>query len=386
MSHAPARSAPATMNQRLILQGDLSAIELADLLTFLSMIRGSGRLELRRSEFERTIHWNRGEVVFATSSSPEHALGQFLLRNGKITVEQHRRSLEMLTEGTRLGKLLVQLGYLSPKDLWWSVKHQVLEIIYSLFSWKEGSFSFFETDEELGERITLSINTSTIIMEGVRRLDEGARIREKIPDLEVPFARVPGAEAELDQLEISAAERGVYDRIDGTRTVRDLIRVSEMPEFEVTHILYRLLTARLIESVPAETVSRPVFLDVEDSPDLLKVVSTYNEMFQRLFAALSASIGEQRAHEVFVSGLQSADTDELWTGIFFDREGRFDENMLIANISELPFERRKKSLDEGLNTLLSIQLFEASQFLDPVSRVDVFRFISDRKAQLEAAR
>jgi len=59
---------------------------------------------------------------------------------------------------------------------------------------------------------------------------------------------------------------------------------------------------------------------------------------------------------------------------------RFDENMLIANISELPFERRKAVLDEGLNTLLSVQLFEVSQHLDSAGKVDVFRFISDQKA------
>ncbi|HUR79490.1 MAG TPA: hypothetical protein VM733_01900, partial [Thermoanaerobaculia bacterium] len=61
------------------------------------------------------------------------------------------------------------------------------------------------------------------------------------------------------------------------------------------------------------------------------------------------------------------------------------ENMLIANISELPFERRKAVLDEGLNTLLSVQLFEVSQHLDSAGKVEVFRFISDQKANLEKA-
>ena len=68
------------------------------------------------------------------------------------------------------------MGAISPKDLWWGVKNQALEIIYSLFSWKEGSFVFGDTADELvNERIVLSINTSTVIMEGIRRLDESAR-------------------------------------------------------------------------------------------------------------------------------------------------------------------------------------------------------------------
>src|SRR5438046_7897872 len=91
-------------------------------------------------------------------------------------------------------------------------------------------------------------------------------------------------------------------------------------------------------------------------------------MFGRLFEALDNAVGEEQAREIFMGVLQNAETDELWAGVFFDQFGRFDENMLIANISELPFERRKAVLDEGLNTLLSVQLFEVSQHLDAAGR------------------
>jgi hypothetical protein len=158
-----------------------------------------------------------------------------------------------------------------------------------------------------------------------------------------------------------------------------------MTEFEVTRILFQLLSARLIEVAPEEKSFRPVFLDVEDSPELLKVISTYNDMFGRLYEALQNAVGEDSAREIFMTALQQSESDELWAGVFFDQYGRFDENMLIANISELPFERRKAVLDDGLNTLLSVQLFEVSQHLDAAGKVDVFRFISDQKASIEKA-
>jgi hypothetical protein len=167
--------------------------------------------------------------------------------------------------------------------------------------------------------------------------------------------------------------------------VRELTGRSELTEFEVTRILFQLLSARLIEPMPEEKSFRPIFLDVEDSPELLKVISTYNDMFGRLFEALERTVGEDQARDIFMTILQNAETDELWAGVFFDQYGRFDENMLIANISELPFEKRKAVLDEGLNTLLSVQLFEVSQHLDQAGKVDVFRFISDQKASLEKA-
>ena len=351
------------------------------------MIRGTGKLLLRHDPLERSIHWKDGEIVFAASNSPEHSLGMFLLRNGKITPEQYEESKRRVTAQLRHGKLLVQMGAISPKDLWWGVKNQALEIIYSLFSWKDGSFVFGDAaDELLNERIVLSINTSTVIMEGIRRLDETAMIREKITSLDMVFLKVPGAVPDFASLEMSDHEVALYNNIDGKQTIRALVGRSEMTEFEVTRILFQLLSARLIEVSPEERAFRPVFLDVEDSPELLRVISTYNDMFGRLYQALLGAVGEETARDIVMTAMQNADSDELWSGVFFDQYGRFDENMLIANISELPFERRKAVLDEGLNTLLSVQLFEVSQHLDSAGKVDVFRFISDQKASLEASR
>jgi len=370
-----------------ILQGDLSRIQLPDVLSFLSMIRGSGKLVLQhRGDLERTIHWKDGEIVFAHSNSPEHSLGQFLLRNGKITAAQYEESKRRVTQQMRHGKVLVQMGAISPKDLWWGVKHQALEIIYSLFVWKDGSFAFLDSNDELtNERIVLSINTATVIMEGIRRLDESARIREKITTLEMVFAKVPGAEPDFSGMDLSATEIEVYNNIDGKLDIRELIGKSDLTEFEVTRILFQLVSARMIEVATEEKGFRPVFLDVEDSPELLKVISTYNDMFGRLYDALQRAVAEEAARDIFMTALQAAESDDLWSGVFFDQFGRFDENMLIANISELPFERRKAVLDEGLNTLLSVQLFEVSQHLDSAGKVDVFRFISDQKASLERA-
>jgi hypothetical protein len=373
------------MSELPILQGDLERIQLPDVLSFISMIRRSGKLVLHHAQLERTLVWKDGDIVFATSNSPEHSLGQFLLRNGKITQQQYEESKRRVTPQLRHGKLLVQMGAISPKDLWWGVKNQALEIIYSLFSWQAGSFAFVESTEELsGEKIVLSLNTSSVIMEGIRRLDESGRIKERIPNLDVIFIKVPGAAPDFAHLEMSDAEVAVYNDIDGRRSVRELIGLSaDLTEFEVTRILFQLVSARLIEVAPEERGFRPVFLDVEDSPELLKVISTYNDMFGRLYDALQSAVGEDAARDIFMTALQQADGDELWSGVFFDQYGRFDENMLIANISELPFEKRKMVLDEGLNTLLSVQLFEVSQHLDSARKVDVFRFISDQKASLE---
>ncbi len=371
------------MTEKLALQGDLSVVAVADVLSFVSMIRRSGNLSFSRGDQRRVIYWIRGEMVFATANAPEYSLGQFLLRNGKITKDQFEESRQRMTADTRHGKVLVQMGAISPKELWWGVKNQVLEIIYSLFAWEDGEFSFHESDEQIRERILLSLNTATIIMEGIRRLDERALIQERITSLDTVYALAHGAEGHLAELDLDPEETALFHLIDGTRTIRDLVRSAELTEFETLRILYQLETARVIEEVRQEKKRGPVFLDVEDSPELLRIISTYNDMFGYVFDAFAGAVGDVRARDIFMATLETSATNELWNGVFFDQFGRFDENMLIANISELPFEQRKAVLEEGLNSLLSLHLFEVSQHLDGGGKGDVFRFISDRKAQLE---
>lgn len=369
--------------EKLAIQGDLSVVSVADVFTFVSMIRRTGKLTFRQGELLRVIYWNRGEIVFATSKSTEHSLGQFLLSNGKITQEQFEESRRRVEGGTRHGKVLVQMGAISPKELWWGVKNQVLEIIYSLFAWEEGEFAFHESDEQIRERILLSLNTSSIIMEAIRRLDERALIQERITSLDTVYVTLAGAEAHLSELDLAAEEAELFHLIDGNRTIRDLIRSSQLTEFETLRFLDQLARARVIEEVREERKRGPVFLDVEDSPELLRIISTYNDMFGYVFEAFAAAVGEDQARDIFMATLARAGASELWNGVFFDQYGRFDENMLIANISELPFEERKATLEEGLNNLLSLHLFEVSQHLDGGAKTGVFRFISDQKAQLE---
>src|SRR5205085_5012189 len=132
----------------------------------------------------------------------------------------------------------------------------------------EGTFTFLDSVDELAaERIVLAINTPSAIMEGIRRLDETARIKEKVPSVEMVFMKLPNATPDFRSLDMSDHEINVYRNIDGKLTVRELIGKSEMTEFEVCRILFQLLSARLIEMAPEEKSVRPVFLDVEDSPE-----------------------------------------------------------------------------------------------------------------------
>src|SRR5687767_14970888 len=88
----------------------------------------------------------------------------------------------------------------------------------------------------------------------------------------------------------------VFGGVGGKRSVRDLVRKVDLTEFEILQGLYQLLSARLIEEVHQEAAPRP---DVEDLSTLRNVIDRYNQMFSRLFDAVSGTAGPKRAGDLF---------------------------------------------------------------------------------------
>ena len=66
------------------------------------------------------------------------------------------------------------MGALTPQELWSGVQSQVREIVFSVFQWDEGQFHFEESVLPEKERITLDLDVTALVLEGMRRMDAQA--------------------------------------------------------------------------------------------------------------------------------------------------------------------------------------------------------------------
>ncbi len=232
------------MSVKPILNGDLSSVALAAIISLLNLSRKTGVLRCIRGAETRTIFWEQGEVVFARSNSVRDSLGCFLVRRGLITEEQNSESARRITPDLRHGKVLVRLGFMTTEQLWWAVKNQVLEIVYGLFHWTTGYFEFVEGPIESREKITLAVPTTKIVMEGIRRLDEWNKFATRIRDATVILEPVPERRpaGPRDQ-EVSAEEKKILLLVDGRRSVGEISRLSGQGEFETYAALYEAMQA-----------------------------------------------------------------------------------------------------------------------------------------------
>lgn len=155
----------------LTLSGNIQDTPLPDVLEGLRIMKATGTLVVRPGNAQKTLYLDEGKIVFAASTDTRDRLGEVMVKAGKLTRANLETALQISkrTAGfKKLGAILVENGFVSPKDLFAGLKLQVKEIIYSIFILEEGAYQF---DKNLPpDIIPLQINMQELIQEIIERM------------------------------------------------------------------------------------------------------------------------------------------------------------------------------------------------------------------------
>jgi hypothetical protein len=266
----------------MALEGTLRDFSLADIFQLIGLQRKTGVLTLRGMDDTVTVTFLDGKVVGADSLNRrlENRLGTVLIRTGFLTQDQLNRALEIQKETLqRLGFILTHYGIISQDSLREAIQLQIMQIVYRLFRWKDGDYHFSqETTIEYDRDNVVPITAESILMEGARMIDEWPIIEKRIRSYDMVFRKkltdqeivVVGAD-EADEIDfdgnsrkrkgfgdtirISQEEKSIYDAVDGTMTVNDIVESARLSEFDTNKALYELLTRDLIEEVRGQSAA-----------------------------------------------------------------------------------------------------------------------------------
>jgi hypothetical protein len=266
----------------MALEGTLRDFSLADIFQLIGLQRKTGVLTLRGKDDTVTVTFLDGKVVGADSLNRrlENRLGTVLMKTGFLTQDQLNRALDIQKETLqRLGFILTHYGIISQESLREAIQLQIMQIVYRLFRWKDGDYHFSqETTIEYDRDNVVPITAESILMEGARMIDEWPIIEKRIRSYDMVFRKkltdqeivVSGDADEIDfdgditrsrrrglsdKIRISQEEKSIYDLVDGTMTVSDIVEVSRLSEFDTNKALYELLTRDLIEEVRGESAA-----------------------------------------------------------------------------------------------------------------------------------
>jgi len=231
-----------------IFEGPLAENPLPEVLQKIYCYRVPGVLTVSRPGGSKQVFISGGEVIFASSSYEADRLGEFLLARGAITQAQYDESVRRLrVTGKRQGALFVEMGALLPRDLYRAVKEQVVAIVWSLFNWTDGRISFNVGKFKEEEIIKLNLDTRTVILEGIKKVEDPKRVVKWLGRKEDVFEPTANALLLLSSLGLSPEDKKIFRAADGVRTFLDILKVTHLEAGEAARTLYALFVLGLIQ-------------------------------------------------------------------------------------------------------------------------------------------
>jgi len=238
------------------LAGDLAAITLSEVLSWLQEQGLTGCLRMVDGDARVELYLQRGRVDFAAAVGvgEDLLLGRFAVEQGALTPEALTEVLDArarsLAPPRLFGVELVARGLLTESQLQAAMARQTAEVVYETLRWTQGRFSFQAVTPaafpEVARSAALSLSVDSLLLEGFRRVDEWRVIEREIDDFDLIFVPNEAKIAEVARGQLTSDEIAVLEFVNGRTPVKEIIRTLRMGSFDVSKILFRLLRTRLI--------------------------------------------------------------------------------------------------------------------------------------------
>jgi len=358
----------------LVMAADVRAFPLADVLNLVHTSAKSGFLFFEDDSHAKSVYLHRGEVVFATSNQSFDRLGETLLRVGMITPPQFDAARRSYSPASRFGRILVERGYLTPRELWSGVKVQIEEIVRSLFAYGSGMVYFWEGEVRPDNVVRLSLPTRPLIEEGLRRRDELLRF---VAWLENPHMRVECRGG--DRHEFAGTERAVLEAIDGPTSFADVCSRAAVDPLTAARTLQLLTLVGAVEADEnlGEQLDRAELeMRIGDEDAVRECVRAHVKLLAELAAPIVAVEGPMPIRERLQPVIEEASRryPELLAELRIAPGGAIDPEALIERALRFPGERERQ-VRLALGELISYVEFdllnhpriaEPEQFLEAI--------------------
>jgi hypothetical protein len=319
---------------------------LCDIVALAAQSQWRGELILLSEMGTRSLYFDHGIIIGASTTVPDERLGETMYRFGMITREQLETIVKVSTEkGKRLGETAIDLGVVPADQLYAMMARQVEEVFYSAVQTSEGSFYFFDRFDEKNIIRRHNLNAGGLLIEAARRMDEMRFFREKIPNDGYIPVPVPGKKPPEDLADL-------FSKIDGTRSIADIGRLIGQLEFEVTRGAFQLVSSGCAFVV----APRPRGAEA--------IVETFNPALAAIHERCDgAGKGEEIRDGLSRFATGGGIYDPLFMGAGPLPDGTLKPNRIANNIAALATEDADAWLVGLMNDYTGFALFQAESLL-----------------------
>jgi hypothetical protein len=342
------------------LTGNLKTVSFSDVLQLLSTGKKTGTLTVASGVRKKEISFREGNIIYASSvNSNEDLLGNLLLKRGKIGKKDLERAITLHKQtGRALGATLVDMELFDKEEVADCLRMQIEEIVYNLFSWSDGEFSFLEGQTPKNIPFMVNLSTMNIIMEGTRRIDEWMEIQKVLPPNDVLLRVKLLTHASSDQVTLSLDEFKILSLINGERTLPDLIACSPIGEFPTCRAAYRLIVAGLVESA-GRTAAAPTGVGPNENEEeiILGIIfKLYNASFLKIRKVFEMIVGANNPSYARLASANRQGIMVFFPGCDVQADSGPSFQKFLEEVRKIPEEVRLHRVLTLLETMLNEQL------------------------------
>jgi septal ring-binding cell division protein DamX len=229
-------------------EGEIGEIDLIQRLVELGREHFTGALRFEQDGIIKIVYFKDGDVLSASTNDREDAVDELLLRAGKVTKEHVKQALARRKENETLGDALLNLGFITRKELTWGRRIQVIGILRSVRGWQHGSYAIvadYLPKREEGTHFPLHQILIELFVTDQdrspyeRALEGGSAVLEKTEAFDEAFAKLG--------LNEDAAE--IASNIDGKRTAAEVAAVTGKDIFNTYKLLEALRALGLLRKL-----------------------------------------------------------------------------------------------------------------------------------------
>ena len=342
-------------------QGSFDKIPFSKLLSHIWHSERSGRLEIKKGTAEKRLDFKKGNIIIEKDSFDVKFFFKTLIEK-KILNSSSLKKCENFSakNKTSLMKASIELGILSPSQLWKFMEDFIKEDFFPLFDCSQAEYFFDQKHLPQEAFIIFSISTLNLILQGVRQMQNFDLIKSHIPQGAEPLQIL--SPDNLNKVNLEPPEEYLFNLIANNKNLKDIYDFSELGKKETQKIVFVFFCLGALGLPQMKTQSQS---PQEFSPaEVYKILDAFNSKCSYIFKYISKEIGPV-ALNVLEKCIEDTkpNISPFFQNIKLGLDGRIETNSILKTNISVPGKENQRTLLRDLNEILAAEILAVKKTL-----------------------